>query len=43
MAIKNMVVSVPQDENFTVTVKVTGDLYASFQTAGLVAFTDRCV
>ena len=41
MAIKNMVVSVPQDENFTVTVKVTGDLYASFQTAGLVAFTDE--
>ena len=41
MAIKNMVVKAPEDENFTVTVKVSGGLNAAFQSAALVAFTDE--
>lgn len=39
--IQNMLVRTPADDNFTITVKVTGGLYSSFQTAALAAFTDE--
>ena len=39
--IKNMMLTVPADEDFTATVKVTGDFNASFQTGALAAMTDE--
>ncbi len=39
--IKNIIRMTPADEDFTLTVKVSGNMTASFQTAALIAYTDE--